>query len=200
MKKIIVILGLLIAGIAYFRANLKQSNWVDIKAPIETVWAYVSDSSRAQYWSIYFDHIRALDHKDGQVGSVRRCFRRADEKLGSTWDEKTLDVKAPTFRKIQTYNLKGFNFEGHEQLSFYVFQRLEKKSRDLTRLYFDSRLKDFSKILKNFKLFKHLLFEFKPEAQRIIQANLENIKSAIENSEALEAPFAYEPRQKWDLD
>lgn len=195
-KKILVVLGFLAVIGLLAPKYLTQNNSVIVNAPIDAVWKYVSDSSRAEYWSIYFDHITPMDDKDGQVGSVRRCYRYANE-TGPTWDEMVLEIKPPNFRKMKTFNLKGFSFKGHEKIEFYVFQEVEKLSDSQTRLTFASTSANLFEVISDPSLLQFVLSRFKPEAERIIKANLENIKYAIENGESTPPPHAFDGEFKF---
>lgn len=177
--------------------GLEQESSVIIKASVDEVWAYLSDSSNAEDWSIYFDHITPQGDRDGGLGSVRRCYRRADE-TGPTWDEVVLEVEAPHYRRMRTYDLRGFDFPGHEDLSFVVHQRVEAVGPDQTKLTLGSSIESWGPILRNPKLAWFLVTEFKPEATRIIEDNLVNIAHAVENGPDAPPPRAYEPTHAWD--
>jgi len=93
---------------------------VTIHAPIEEVWKYASDSLQAKNWSIFFDHIAPLagTESDGNPGSVRRCFRNANES-GPSWDEMVIEVNPLVSRSLYVYNLIGFFPDFFSKLSHY---------------------------------------------------------------------------------
>ena len=103
----------------------QKSGSVVIHAPIKEVWEYVSDASHAQDWSVVFHHISALKGvKDGEVGSIRRCFRQEDEQ-GVWWDELTLKTEPYNYRRIFAYNAHGFKEPIFNGAEYYVYQHYE---------------------------------------------------------------------------
>lgn len=153
----------------------KVSYSVIIEAPRQDVWEYVSDSSNAKDWSVYFDHISALPGiEDGRPGSLRRCFRNEDE-TGAFWDEEVVKIIKDEYREIRTFNLNGFGRPELRKAQFKVEQIYEKLEDDKTRLSFTS---EYSGPL-DLDVLKALL-PAGAEAERIFRLNLENIKSLIE--------------------
>jgi uncharacterized protein YndB with AHSA1/START domain len=153
-----------------------------INKPIEEVWNYVSDSSKAIEWSIYFHHISPLTSstaKDGEVGSLRRCYRRADES-GVFWDEETLFINNPFQRIILAYNFNGFKIDSPTYTAF-VMQSYEKVTEQQTRLTF--------KTLRTQELtwLDRFVFYFaKYQTEEIFLKNLKNIKSRLELNTSVE--------------
>lgn len=152
------------------------------------------ETGRAE-WSVYFDHITPMPGSpDGGVGAKRRCYCRQDES-GNTWDEDTVEVRAPHYRQIRTYNLQGFP-AGFEVAQFRVHQRYTALSPTQTRLEFASEL------LRPDDWWSRVRFITKVrEANRVIQLNLENIKVAVEarqSGTAYTRPHPWEPKHVWD--
>ncbi len=151
---------------------------IKINAPVSVVWKYASDSTKANDWSIYFDHISPLPGiPDGKIGALRRCFRNKDE-TGPYWDEVTTESVPETRRQITTYGLKNFpmNFLSDGQ---YVFVRQLYKAIDdkTTEMTFQARTSPSRTWMGR------LAFWFsKGETSRIFLANLENIKANIEGT------------------
>ena len=151
---------------------------IKINAPVSVVWKYASDSTKANDWSIYFDHISPLPGiPDGKIGALRRCFRNKDE-TGPYWDEVTTESVPETRRQITTYGLKNFpmNFLSDGQ---YVFVRQLYKAIDdkTTEMTFQTRTSPSRTWMGR------LAFWFsKGETSRIFLANLENIKANIEGT------------------
>lgn len=148
---------------------------IEIKAPIDSVFAYMSNSAYASDWSSYVDHITPLNSNeigDGKEGSIRRVFVSVKEKEAH-WDEKIEEVKPNKKRKLSIYNIHGLAMSADGLLTE---QRYEKRSGGVTRLslvlYFD---KEHSGLWNGFKMH---LGSFKVRA--IFEANLENIKREIE--------------------
>ncbi|MEC7985587.1 MAG: SRPBCC family protein [Myxococcota bacterium] len=190
LSTIIVILSVLISLFFYGKSS---SHTITIHAPIEDVWAYASDSSKAEEWSVYFTHISSLPGvEDGKVGALRRCFRRADE-TGIRWDEEVVQIKPLAYREIRTFNIKGFPDASFENVEFKVHQHYRKIDENTTNLTFASELrKPFSPII----IIK-LLFTVS-EGKRIFRLNLENIKAAIEQKESYKRIHAYEEENRFD--
>lgn len=155
----------------------QQRARVIIEAPIEVVWAYTADSTKAKDWSVFFDHIEPVGPiTDGQVGAFRRCFRRFN-KTGLTWDEEIVQVVPYKFRQLRTFNIQNSPIESMQEFEFDVFHHLRKIDEKTTELVFSSRLKKHS--IKPHTLWQNL--EAGLKASHIIQLNLENIKTLIEN-------------------
>ena len=180
---------------------LRHARAVEIDAPVEAVWAYAGDSRRATEWSVYFDHIAPLPESpvpDGQVGALRRCYRRADE-TGVTWDEEVVAVVPQRYREIRTYALRGFRpavqwAVGATQ--YRVAQHYEAVGEDRTRLTFSTEL------LRPAVPFAGAAFGLVAgDVERIFQVNLENIRAAVEaahRGEPVDRPHPYEPDHRWD--
>jgi hypothetical protein len=165
-----------LAEVARWDQGVTES--VTINAPVEVVWKYVSDSTKARDWSVYFDHISPLPGiQDGQVGSLRRCFRNADES-GLSWDEVTTIIQPLKMRQITTYNIKHLPWS---LLTFggYVFvrQHYRKISDQQTELTFQT----VSPADANW--IHRKVFEFsRRDTLRIFKQNLTNIKALIEGA------------------
>ena len=192
IRKWILLIFLLIPAATFFYAK-RSSYTVTINAPIEEVWTYASDSSKAVDWSVYFTHISALPGiEDGKVGSLRRCFRRKDE-TGIMWDEEVIRIKPFEYREIRTFNIKGFPDRDFAQLEFKVHQRYRKIDENTTALTFASELRQpFSPLI-----IAKMLFTVS-EGRRIFRLNLENIKAAIEQKENYRRIHPYEPTNPFD--
>ena len=81
-----------------------------INASADSVYNYLGNSANAHFWSVYVHHISTLNKDsvpDGQVGSIRRCFRNKNEQ-GKQWDEMTIINEKNKRRKLSIYNTKGF--------------------------------------------------------------------------------------------
>jgi hypothetical protein len=180
--------------LSFLACEKKES--VVINAPLEAVWAYVGNSDNAKEWSVYFSHIKPIAGPDGQVGGIRRCFRRSDE-TKNRWDEKTLELKPMTYRKIHTYGLQGFPDESFNSAEFHVHQRFDESADKKTvTLSFGSELLKPSDPLSLVKFLWH-----SGEVSRVISLNLKNIKEAIESrhqNRPYVRPHPYELVHAWD--
>lgn len=153
------------------------SESVEINAPVEKTWAYASDSLQAVNWSIYFDHISPLEgpSPDGQIGSLRRCFRNKDES-GYAWDEVIINVEPQKLRQIVTYNFINYPFNfAHENEYVFVRQLYESLGPDKSKLTFQTIPRNESN-----PFFRFIFWISRGKTGEIFLKNLENIKAAIE--------------------
>jgi hypothetical protein len=162
-----------------------MSESIDIDAPPEKVWNYLGHNPNASSWSVYFKTIRTLNSPSGQdtaVGSIRRCYRGEDE-TSPFWDELTLEVKAPTYRKILSYNFSGYKNPKLKQAQFVVHNRLELLPNGRTRLTFANAIWSPLDLgaLWDFALLSGSI-------QETLRWNLENIKHGVE-AEYTRAPY-----------
>ena len=153
------------------------SESVVINAPVEKTWEYASNSLKAVDWSIYFDHISPLKGPapDGQIGSLRRCFRNKDES-GYAWDEVIINVEPQRLRQIVTYNFINYPFELiHKDEYVFVRQIYEPLKGDRSRLTFQTVTREGGN-----PFFKFIFWLSRGETADIFLKNLKNIKAAIE--------------------
>jgi hypothetical protein len=169
-------------------SEANQANWEKsvqhsllIEASLDEVWNYMSDSEQAKHWSVFFDHITPLPGiKDGQPGSLRRCFKYADEK-GGRWDEMTIQTIPFKKREIVTFNLQGF---GHQTLlkNQYIFVRqiYQSMGPNQTLLTFQTQRS------RKANLKTRLSFGLsKSDVRDIFQKNLINIKANLEHHQRI---------------
>lgn len=152
------------------------SHSVIIHAPIAEVWKYASDSLNAHDWSVFFDHISPLPGiTDGEVGSLRRCFRNANE-IGPYWDEVVVSVNPLEERIISTYNFTNFPFNKLAKNRYvYVRQLYEAITPNTTKMTFQTMTRPHASFLDK------VLFKFNSKStSKIFRQNLENIKVIIE--------------------
>lgn len=154
------------------------SKSVMINAPIEDVWIYASDSTKANEWSVFFNHISPMPGiADGKVGSIRRCFRTLDEE-GPSWDEITIKITPHQLRVITTYNVRGFSHSGLVKDNYvFVRQIYEVINENKTKLTFQTYYSSKSKLLSKVALMKS-----KKEIEVMFYKNLINIKAGIEGT------------------
>jgi hypothetical protein len=151
-----------------------------IDAPVEEVWTYVSASENAGEWSVYFHHITPLPGAtDGEVGSIRRCFRTHAEIDGVWWDELVLEIRPYRYRRILSFNAHGFPDSTLNSGEFYVHQTYQPVGPDRTRLTFAAE-----QLRPTGPLMRARFYRPAREGKRIFRLNLENIKAAIEASRA----------------
>lgn len=83
---------------------------IDIEVPTNIVYDYLGNSHLAPEWSVYVSHITTLnseEYPDGSVGSIRRCFTRADQ-IGGQWDELIVEDIPNVKRKLHLFNFVNF--------------------------------------------------------------------------------------------
>jgi len=145
-----------------------------IEAPVEAVWAYMGDSSKAREWSVFFHHITPLPGTpDGEVGAVRRCFRNADEE-GKRWDEVLAGVEPLRRRYVVAHAVQGFRPRPINRETWHVWQVYEPLGPDRTRLTLRSAPRSRGVAGRT------LGWLTARRTRRIYRENLANIKAAIE--------------------
>jgi hypothetical protein len=177
------ILGLILGIAIYFSPYKKQKSEAkntvaivtQIKAPIDSVFAYLGNSSNADDWSSFVDHISVLNPAevpDGSVGSFRRCFEKADES-GMTWDEEIVSVVPSKNRKLTIFNMQHFSIQAEGLATEQRYKKLSNNKTELTFvLYFDQNPVDFLDQIK-----MHLASY---KIASIFEQNLANIKKICE--------------------
>jgi hypothetical protein len=178
-----LVLALALAiGFSPFSKNYDNGEWemevsIAIDANTDSVYTYLSNSSNAGTWSSYVDHITPLNSDsilDGEVGSIRRCFKNENEE-GIVWDEKILRVQnSPTFyRELSVYNLHNFPLQTDNLVTRQIYQKMNTNKTQLTfGLYKTVDYINITDVLK-MKLSGHYI-------SYLFNKNLANIKSEIE--------------------
>jgi hypothetical protein len=191
----LLLAGLLVAlaGVtAYAQTDFHVADSVDIHASPQEVYAFLSDSSQARGWSIFFDHITPLPGTgDGGIGAKRRCFRRPDE-TGPRWDEEVVEATPGVSRRLHVYNGAGFRGGLYDGTEEEVRHRYEEVAPGVTRLTFDAN------VTKGSALARTLLFMSTPETHRVFRENLENIRAMIEQRDHYQRLYAWEPKSPAD--
>ncbi len=149
---------------------------IEIKQPVEKVFAYLGNSKNASNWSIYVDHITALNTDkipDGAIGSTRRCFKEKNEQ-GIIWDEDIVEVIPNKKRRLSIYNAKGFPIMTEGILTEQIYMSLNDSTTHLTFTVFNKNPNlDFISTLKT-----HIASY---SISDIFVKNLKNIKKCLEN-------------------
>ena len=205
-----IVVGTYLAAVAI---TLASDGWIrstiTIDAPIEAVWDYGSDSTRARDWSVYFHHITPVEGEglapDGTVGALRWCFRNEDE-TGIRWDETTEASTRLEHRQIRTFNLVGFPLGpiGRAQ-EYEVHQDYARVDDDTSTLTFRSKIvrgDDGLGARAAWPLVKasYVLFGA-PAGQEVFEWNLDNIRAAIEAEQqgvAYDRPHPYRESLPWE--
>lgn len=180
---------------------------VEMAAPLDTVWTYISDSRNAHEWSVYFDHItpRPVPGSiDGQPGSVRVCYRRADES-GPRWSEVILEVEHLKQRRIRTYDVVGIGPAWFgARVAYRVDQFYEHLPDGRSALTFSTVPEARDGVLPT-ALYpvNAVLFAFfhGPSTRDIFQVNLENIAAAVQaraQGRPYVRPHPYAARMTWE--
>lgn len=148
---------------------------IEIDAPKDTVYKFLSNSGSAARWSVFVNHISTLNadsFADGAVGCRRRCYCNADEQ-GRQWDELITEVIPGSKRQLVIYNLKDFPMTA---TNLTTEQRYESISATKTRLtfivFFKGNNPSFLESLKTYIGAYSI--------QDIFERNMANIKEIIE--------------------
>ncbi len=150
---------------------------VEINAPAETVFNYLGNSDNAANWSSYVDHISTLNsdfYKDGELGSIRRCFKNKNEE-GILWDEEILAVTPNKNRVLSIYNMQGFASPISGLQTEQIYEAISANKTQLTfSLYFASHGASWFETLKMHLASYTIYKRFKD--------NLENVKQLVEHN------------------
>jgi hypothetical protein len=152
---------------------IKQT--VEIDAPTEKVYQFLGNSDNAAKWSVFVHHISPLNSDevlDGAVGSIRRCFRNADEK-GTQWDELTTENVQNKKRQLIIYNLKGFPMTAKNLATEQLYESLgANKCRLSFTVFFKDAKPSFWETIKTY------LGSYKIKS--VFKQNMTNIKNMVE--------------------
>jgi hypothetical protein len=161
---------------------------VVINAPVKDVWAYGSDSTKANEWSVYFHHITPVTGpgmaKDGTVGAMRICYRYPDGH-GQQWTEETVAIDPLKHRQIHTFGLKHYPIGFFaNRMEYDVHQYYTAIDATHTRMTFATKVKR-TKGLGGLLLYplQKASYYATPGAKGTkwtFRVNLENIAAAIE--------------------
>lgn len=113
-----------------FNSKVIEESIIINKTP-EEVYNYLGNSDNAKDWSVYVDHISSLNpetHKDGEIGSKRRCFKNPDEK-GAQWDEEILINEKNVRRRLNIYNPSGFMFMAENLITEQLYEEIDGKCK-----------------------------------------------------------------------
>lgn len=163
------------------KPKLRAEASVEIAAPADEVWAYLSDNAKAREWSVYFHHITTLDPE----AHTRRCYVNADES-GKRWDERVVGEVPSRVRHIDMYAMVDYKVPGSHHYHYDVYQLLEPLGPNRTRLTFRSAP------AKGSGLTQHLIWlGARRKTSEVFAQNLANIAAAIEEGAAYQRRFAY---------
>jgi uncharacterized protein YndB with AHSA1/START domain len=155
------------------------STTILIEAKPEVVFSYLSNSANAAKWSVYVDHITILNGsevKDGMPGSIRRCFKQADEK-GVVWDELITIVEPQRRRQLTIFNMVGFPVKAEGLATEQLYENVSGNKTLLTFSLFYLEEPGFLQTVKTF-LPAYIVCN-------IFEQNLNNIKTHIESARTL---------------
>lgn len=146
-----------------------------IDASVEDCYNYLGNSENAVDWSVYVDHITPLNsntHKDGEIGSIRRCFKNKDES-GIYWDEEILINEKNKRRRLNIYNMQNFSISGNNLLTEQLYVEKNGMCEITVNLFFDKGKSSWLDELK--------LYFAGYTVSEIFKGNLERIKMLNEN-------------------
>jgi hypothetical protein len=149
-------------------------NTVSINVPACKVYNYLGNSDNASKWSAFVDHITPLNaelFKDGEVGSIRRCFKNKDES-GMFWDEETLINEKNKIRQLSVYNMSNINIDGKHIMTEQIYNDKSGQCELTFKLFFKSGLSGWFDELKMYVVAYRVSSIFDDNLNRIKQ-NLE---------------------------
>jgi len=154
---------------------IKASTIIDAE-PCE-VFEYLGNSNNAKNWSVFVDHITLLNGRDGELGSIRRCFKDEAEQK-EKWDEETVLSEFCKKRRLTVYDLKNFRIKAKGLLTEQLYERIEGSKCKLSfTLFLEAEQNYFWPLLK--------LHFFSFEIENIFQKNLNQIKQILEKEKSL---------------
>jgi uncharacterized membrane protein len=192
MKKVFKIIGLIvvlmIVLLFVFSKYKKHADLpykaiavsIEIQQPPDSVFSYLGNSGNAKNWSSYVHHISILNgdsHKDGTVGSTRRCFKNEDES-GIIWDEDITEVVSNKKRQLSIYNAKGFPMMTEGLYTEQIYTPIGDSATKLTFTLFYKEAPGFwSRVKTHLASFR---------VYSIYRKNLEKIKQIVESGNSSE--------------
>ncbi|MGB0862905.1 MAG: SRPBCC family protein [Saprospiraceae bacterium] len=154
---------------------IKQTIIID--ASVEEVFSYLGNSDNARDWSVFVDHIRAINGDevlDGEVGSIRRCFVRANEK-GILWDERITEVVLGKKRQLTVDNLENFPITAQNLATEQLYKRVNENQCELSfTLFYKNAEPTWGEYFKT--TFAAYLIK------SIFKKNMKNIKKIVEST------------------
>jgi uncharacterized membrane protein len=161
--------------------NVNQiRNEVIINAPIDEVFSYLGNSANAKKWSVFVSDIVPLNShkiKDGEKGSVRRCFVKKEYLEQAYWDEEITKVIENKSRILKIYNFHNFPVHADGLLTEQRYYKLDANRTKLVfSLYYENQ-PGFEDCIKTY----YSSFEI----HNIFKRNMNNIKANIENKKFL---------------
>ena len=148
---------------------------IEIDAPVETVFQFLGNSANASQWSVFVNHITALNESefaDGVVGSRRRCFCNADEK-GRQWDELITENMSNTKRQLEIYNLQEFPMTANHLATEQLYKKISNNKSSITfTVFFTNAKPSFAETIK--------MYIAAYRIKSIFKKNMFNIKQVIE--------------------
>jgi len=194
---IIILLLAFVALVVQAQRHIITTYSVEINAPVEEVWNFLSDNRNANGWSVIFDHIEPMVDSpvpEGEIGALRRCYRNSN-KEDFFWDERTLTTEPYSYRSLRTYNISNTSWEFFERYQFTAHQTYENLGNNKTRLTFGGDLDDYTKYTFD-ELFVFWATQY--EVERVFKLNLENIKAMIEQKQNYARPHPWEEHSPFD--
>jgi len=182
MKKLSIFIGLFfltISVLVIFSPFKKQKDHTTQMIKVTTVidaspcevFHYLGNSDNAAKWSSFVDHISLLEGRDGEVGSLRRCFKDAAEQA-EQWDETTAITEPCKRRRLTIFNLKNFPVEADGLLTEQLYKATATGQCELSfTLFFE---KENPGIWNRFKM---NIFSY--QIHHIFKKNLANIKKEV---------------------
>ena len=141
----------------------------------EIVYNYLANSNNAKDWSIYVDYITPLNsdiYKDGEKGSIRRCFKTENE-IEMYWDEEILINEKNKLRQLSIYNMTNFKISSNHLLTEQIYNPRDGKCELSLTLFLDKNKANFLEEIK--------LYYAAYQISTIFKGNLNQIKNEVIN-------------------
>ena len=137
------------------------------------IYNYLGNSDNAEDWSVYVDHISSLNpdaYSDGEIGSIRRCFKNKDEK-GIYWDEEILITEKNERRRLSIFNMNGFGVETDKLVTEQLYREKDGKCEiSFTLFYGNGKANWYDELKLYFAAYK-VAYIFKGNLQKIKELN-----------------------------
>ncbi len=172
---VLIILCLIVFS-PFRKYERKQPKMLKVSTTIQAnpceVFDYLGNSNHASDWSSYVSHITPLQGEDGQVGSLRRCFKDQAE-LKEQWDEETVLVENCQKRRLTIFNLQKFSIKANGLMTEQIYESLKNGQCKLSfTLFFMPQQNTWWQQLKMYVLSYYI--------EGIFKKNLRNIKTLVE--------------------
>lgn len=147
---------------------------INIESSCNAAFDYLGNSDNARDWSVFVEFIETInpnEFEDGNIGSKRMCYTKAD-RSGFTWEEEVLEKVNNKYRKISCYNFQNLNLKAPNLVTEQIYTQIPEGCKVNFTLNFEKEPSYFS-------LLKLKIIGFRVKS--IFDDNLENIRKGVLN-------------------